>query len=120
MEDCNHSFIVPVQSPFLPDISLMPIEMVFLQIVHTTGTLVGLGIVCWGIVASIRARNGRVARGGVAPASLQPIEDRLTRLEQSTESIALQVERIAEGQRFVTKLLSDGARTPARLPTSEL
>jgi len=33
--------------------------------------------------------------------------DRMTRLEQAVESIALEVERISEGQRFTTKLLAD-------------
>lgn len=32
---------------------------------------------------------------------------RLERIEQSVEAIALEVERISEGQRFVTKLMSE-------------
>ena len=32
---------------------------------------------------------------------------RLDRMEQSIEAIALEIERISEGQRFTTKLLSD-------------
>src|SRR5206468_7408493 len=36
--------------------------------------------------------------------------DRMTRLEQAVESIALEVERISEGQRFTTKLLADRAQ----------
>lgn len=39
-------------------------------------------------------------------------EARLARLEQAIEAIAVEVERIAEGQRFVTKLLAD--RSPDR------
>ena len=34
-------------------------------------------------------------------------EDRMARLEQAVETIALEVERISEGQRFTTKLLSE-------------
>jgi hypothetical protein len=37
-------------------------------------------------------------------------DDRMTRLEQAVESIALEVERISEGQRFTTKLLADRAQ----------
>jgi hypothetical protein len=37
-------------------------------------------------------------------------EERMTRLEQAVESIALEVERISEGQRFTTKLLADRAQ----------
>jgi hypothetical protein len=36
-------------------------------------------------------------------------DDRIARLEQTVESIAIEVERISEGQRFVTKLLSERA-----------
>ena len=34
-------------------------------------------------------------------------EDRMARLEQAVEAIALEVERISEGQRFTTRLLSE-------------
>jgi hypothetical protein len=33
---------------------------------------------------------------------------RLERMEQAIDSVALEVERISEGQRFTTKLLSEG------------
>ena len=39
-------------------------------------------------------------------------DDRLARVEQAVESIAIEVERISEGQRFVTKLMSDRAKQP--------
>jgi hypothetical protein len=35
---------------------------------------------------------------------------RLARIEQSVDAIALEVERISEGQRFTTKLLSENSR----------
>jgi hypothetical protein len=42
----------------------------------------------------------------------------MERLEQGVEAIAIEVERISEGQRFVTKLLSEGS--PAvRLPETQ-
>lgn len=34
-------------------------------------------------------------------------EDRLKRIEQALDAIAVEVERISEGQRFTTKLLSE-------------
>jgi hypothetical protein len=51
-------------------------------------------------------------RAGKAPvvsaAQLPPqIDQRLERLEQGVDAIALEIERVTEGQRFVTKLLSD-------------
>lgn len=40
---------------------------------------------------------------------------RLDRLEQSVDAIAIEIERIAEGQRFVTKVMADrAAPAPAR------
>jgi hypothetical protein len=42
--------------------------------------------------------------------------DRLARLEQAVDAIALEIERISEGQRFTTRLLSEQSR---RLPDSE-
>jgi hypothetical protein len=36
-------------------------------------------------------------------------DDRLARLEQAVEAIAIEVERISEGQRFTTKLLTERA-----------
>jgi len=41
------------------------------------------------------------------------VSDRLTRVEQSVEAISLAIERVGEGQRFMTRLLSDNAVTPA-------
>jgi len=42
---------------------------------------------------------------------LEEISARLAHLEQSVDAIAVETERISEGQRFTTKLLSD--RAPA-------
>ncbi len=40
-------------------------------------------------------------------------DERMARLELAVESIALEVERISEGQRFTTKLLNDAAQRMA-------
>jgi prefoldin subunit 5 len=40
----------------------------------------------------------------------QELVDRLNRLDQSMDSIAIEVERIGEGQRFVTRVLTDNNR----------
>ncbi|MEO8562929.1 MAG: hypothetical protein ABI601_12680 [bacterium] len=37
-------------------------------------------------------------------------DERLARIEQAVESIAIEVERISEGQRFTTKLLAERAQ----------
>jgi hypothetical protein len=37
------------------------------------------------------------------------LDQRLERIEQAVDAIAVEVERLAEGQRFATRLLSEGA-----------
>ena len=51
-------------------------------------------------------------RTSVAPPATLPRElgDRLSQLEQTAEATALEVERIGEGQRFVTRLLTERER----------
>ncbi len=85
--------------------------------ISSLAVVLSLGIVGWTIVAFTRARRGKVIASSPSPESLQPMEQRLQRLEQTTEAIALEVERIAEGQRFVTKLLSDAEHPSPRLGT---
>jgi hypothetical protein len=69
-----------------------------------------------------------------ANASASDIAPRLDRIEQAVEAIAIEVERVSEGQRYTTKAISDlrglpaanpiggwpsSAREPERVPASE-
>ena len=45
--------------------------------------------------------------------------ERMERMEQAMDAIAVQVERIAEGQRFTTKLLNDRALDSRALTSSQ-
>jgi hypothetical protein len=47
---------------------------------------------------------------GADPGVSSLADDRLSRLERAVDAIAVEVERISEGQRFTTKLLSEQAR----------
>lgn len=70
----------------------------------------------------------RSTRAAAAPASPESSQ-RLERLEQAVDAIAIEVERISEGQRFVTRLLTEGSAPalavgqkpaePVRLPERE-
>jgi hypothetical protein len=53
-------------------------------------------------------------RGSVAPVvpALKDNAEQMHRLEQAIDAIAIEVERISEGQRYVTRLLSEGQATP--------
>ncbi len=68
-------------------------------------------------LAIVFARN-MWKRGSRASATTQPLAgdagNRLERLEQGMDAIAIEIERVSEGQRFVTKLLSEAQ--PGRLP----
>jgi hypothetical protein len=60
----------------------------------------------------------RIWRKSPAPAALPPgVEDRLHRLEAGVDTIALEIERIGEGQRFLTRLMA-GERAEALTPPS--
>ena len=66
-----------------------------------------------------RAFARRMDREDARPAVPGEVSARLERMEQAIEAIAVEVERISEGQRFTTKLLSERGAEPAReLPTA--
>jgi prefoldin subunit 5 len=48
---------------------------------------------------------------GAVVAFPQELADRLNRLDQAMDSIAIEVERIGEGQRFVTRVMSENGRS---------
>jgi hypothetical protein len=54
----------------------------------------------------------RASRSGPAPAVFTEAAQRMERLEASVDAIAIEIERISEGQRFVTKLLSESQPAP--------
>jgi len=83
-------------------------------IVPISGMVMVLGI-CLGIPL-VRSYTRRVES---KPRDVLPSGElitRLDRIEQAIEAMATEVERIAEGQRFTTKLLSEGrSNAPAVL-----
>jgi FtsZ-interacting cell division protein ZipA len=53
------------------------------------------------------------------PQQSTPLEDdRLKRLEQAVDAIAIEVERISEAQRFTTKLLSERHAQESQTPAA--
>lgn len=60
-------------------------------------------------------RRGRAPAAAAAP-SLEP---RLDRMEQAIEAIAIEVERISEGQRFTNKVMSEMRALPAPNPIEQ-
>ena len=71
-----------------------------------------LAIVCTAVVvlAAITMWYRTKMRGHAGPSQLPAdLTQRMTRMENAIESVAVEVERISEGQRFTTRLLSDRA-----------
>jgi hypothetical protein len=66
-----------------------------------------VAIVMVGLLPIFRAVAKKIERGA-QPGMSQDVELRLERIERAVEAVAIEVERISEGQRFTTKLLSEG------------
>lgn len=64
-------------------------------------------------VGAARMMWKRAAAGPVRSAIHPETNGRLERIEQAVEAIAIEVERVSEGQRFVTKLMSEAKAVPA-------
>lgn len=83
-------------------ISGMVIVFVLFPIVLTVSRLI------WKKTTSMSAPQPQQQSGEVS--------QRLERLEHGVDAIAIEMERVSEGQRFVTKLLSEGQ--PGRMPVA--
>lgn len=72
---------------------------------HAVLALVGVSLT-WLVVARRRSVDGTgqlAAAGNASP----ELASRLTNLEQSLDAIAVEVERVGEGQRFMTRLFTE-------------
>ena len=77
------------------------------------GAGIGMSTAFLAAVLLYRWIRGRKKRKNRGPAQVEATDSpRLQRLEQGMEAIAIEIERISEGQRFVTRLLSE-SRDPA-------
>ena len=64
----------------------------------------------------MRAFGRRLERGGRRAESIDVgSAERLARIEQAVDAMAIEIERISEGQRFTTKLLAARADAPVSL-----
>jgi hypothetical protein len=63
-----------------------------------------------------RAYARRMEREPREPSMPPELQSRLERMEQALDSIAIEVERISEGQRFTTKLLAERSKPEANVP----
>jgi len=101
---------------------LHPGQVTGISIVGTIFVLFPLSVA---MARNIWRRGSRHA----APVESKASAERMERLEQAVDAIAIEIERVSEGQRFVTRLLTEGsapalsvgqqAAEPVRLPERE-
>ena len=72
-------------------------------VLHIVLTIVGAWTT-WQILARRRASASALAQGDARPRELT---SRLSNLEQSLDAIAVEVERVGEGQRYMTQLFAE-------------
>ncbi|HEX5438177.1 MAG TPA: hypothetical protein VFW98_13555 [Gemmatimonadaceae bacterium] len=82
----------------------------FIFVLFVLVILCGMGT----IISVTRMWVGRGKGRLPSDRTLAQIEERLARMEQSIDAVSIEVERISEGQRFTTKLLSDRTAGPAQ------
>jgi beta-lactam-binding protein with PASTA domain len=61
----------------------------------------------------------RPGRSAIPQREVTQIHDGLRQLQEAVDAIAIEVERLSEGQRFTTKLLADQAKKSAELVRTE-
>ena len=71
------------------------------------------GVMFLATIALVAAVVARLMdrRGDGEPRRTQRLEERVARLEGTIESMSSEMERLAEGQRFMTKLLSERSQS---------
>jgi hypothetical protein len=71
-------------------------------------------VLIWAPLAFAIARGiwKKSNKPGIPSNAFTETAQRLERLESSVDAIAIEIERVSEGQRFVTKLLSEGQPAP--------
>ena len=74
--------------------------------------VVGIGCFTTIVTTWTRYRAKRVVSADIT-ARLDAMADRLAKLDNAVDAIAVEVERVSEGQRFVTKVLAERSTASA-------
>ncbi len=83
-----------------------------------TFVLLMTAVICFTVafLGMVSAALGRHRKRGEQAQLDHEIADRLARMEQAVDAIAVEVERVSEGQRFVSKLMTERNAAPAAIP----
>ena len=87
--------------------------VMFEELLVFAGIITAMGCTTAIILTMLKSRRGKDLPQGDLRRQLDEVAERLNRIETSVDSTALEVERIAEGQRFTTRLLAERGTTPA-------
>ena len=95
-----------------------PDVQVVAQLAVVATSVAAAGVALWAVVRVVVARTRpKLPSAGTGLGAID--EARFARLEQAVDAIAIEVERVAEGQRFTTKLLADRTSTAMERTTPE-
>jgi hypothetical protein len=104
-----------------------PVRIMGAQLSSGQVTGLGLGVTIFvlaPLAMAVLQRAIRRNRAPAIPATAPDTANRLERIEQAVDAIALEMERVSEGQRFLTRILGEsvpalgaGVREPIRVPT---
>jgi len=118
-QQLDHALGVAVTTPEMTLPPMLPNDMIPAKAVDitfaffATVVLVAIGTPIARALARRMDRRGQVA---AAPPDLVP---RLERIEQAVEAIAIEVERVSEGQRFTNKVIGDLRALPSPNPLEQ-
>ncbi|HEV7837619.1 MAG TPA: hypothetical protein VGO75_06065 [Gemmatimonadaceae bacterium] len=119
----GHAVPTPPTPPAPEAIVTVPSGMGFPPASDFPPELVDVSIAFFIMVAAIiiglplaRAFARRMDRRGAAPQISNEVSAQLNQISQAVDAIALEVERISEGQRFTTKLLTESETNRHTLP----
>lgn len=85
------------------------------DIVAITGFFITAIVIALG-VPLVRALVRRWDRQAIQSQVPLDASARLERIEQAIEAMSIEVERIAEGQRYMTRVMTEGSPEPVALP----
>lgn len=81
----------------------MPEEIAGIIIVGIIGGTITISMIAQAIAKMVASRRGR----DLPESTIARLEQRLERMEQAIDAMATEVERVADGQQFTTRLLAD-------------
>ena len=88
-------------------------------IIPIAGMVTGIVMVLGIPLVIVQARKLWMRDSASVPQNSLETDQRLERIEQAIDAMAVEVERVAEGQRFVTKLLADRGQERVAIPASQ-